>query len=434
MNRGAARAVLALLPALLLGGCEGRLGRMLRPSSARERYIETLRGAGLGDRALARAWIAAGRMAVDSAPLMAVPFEETGYIAPERPDARGYRIAVRRGQLIEATFVLEGANAGPLFADLYEIGDSAAPSLAASADSGATTFSAEIGEDGEVVLRIQPELLGGGRYSVRVRLLPLLGFPVGGAGQDAIRSRFGATRDGGRRNHEGIDIFAPRGTPVIAAESGEATWVGDNELGGRVIMVRDARRNESHYYAHLEAQLVSEGDVVRRGDTIGMVGNTGNARTTPPHLHFGIYARGAVDPYPYVALADTSPEPLEVPTDRLGDWVRVGRRPAALLIAPSGDTLRTLQAGTVMHVLAGAGRWYRVRLPDLAEGFVVADRLVPAAALRAAPQDRPILERPDTLAVAIVAARSRPGAMVVGEFGGYELVQLPDRSHGWVAR
>jgi peptidoglycan LD-endopeptidase LytH len=114
---------------------------------------------------------------------------------------------------------------------------------------------------------------------------------------------FGDPRDGGRRRHEGVDIFAKRGTPVLSASSGVVTRVGEGGLGGRVVWVWDPARSLLLYYAHLQEQLVSTGTRVRAGEPIGTVGNTGNARTTPPHLHFGIYRRGAgaIDPEAFIA-------------------------------------------------------------------------------------------------------------------------------------
>ena len=116
--------------------------------------------------------------------------------------------------------------------------------------------------------------------------------------EDAIQSRWGAPRDGGARRHEGIDVFAPRGTPVLAGAAGRVSRVQETPIGGRVVWLQtDAG---SLYYAHLDRPLVAAGDRVGAGDTLGTVGNTGNAAATPPHLHFGIYAPRAIDPEPFV--------------------------------------------------------------------------------------------------------------------------------------
>ena len=123
-------------------------------------------------------------------------------------------------------------------------------------------------------------------------------FPVQGGQSRGIGSPFGAERGGGLRRHRGVDLFAPRGTPVLAAADGRVWRVGWDPLGGRVIWQRDPKHGAWLYYAHLDRQLVRFGQRVSAGDVIGLVGNTGNARTTPPHLHFGVYAPGAIDPAP----------------------------------------------------------------------------------------------------------------------------------------
>lgn len=121
--------------------------------------------------------------------------------------------------------------------------------------------------------------------------------PVQGVAASRLRDSWGNARSGGRA-HQGIDIFAPRGTPVLAATDGMVTRVGVNALGGQVVWVVGPAR-QMHYYAHLDRYGdVRAGDLVKAGDVLGYVGTTGNARGTPPHLHYGIYAGGAINPYP----------------------------------------------------------------------------------------------------------------------------------------
>ena len=113
-----------------------------------------------------------------------------------------------------------------------------------------------------------------------------------------IVDSWGGPRSGGRR-HEGIDIFAPRGTPVVSTTRGLVTRVGTNRLGGQVVWVFGPGL-EWHYYAHLDQYgAFRPGDMVTAGDVLGYVGRTGNASGTPFHLHYGIYRHGtAVNPYP----------------------------------------------------------------------------------------------------------------------------------------
>jgi murein DD-endopeptidase MepM/ murein hydrolase activator NlpD len=123
--------------------------------------------------------------------------------------------------------------------------------------------------------------------------------PVMGVQKSKIPNSWGAPRSEGR-SHQGVDIFATRGTPVLSATDGIVLRVGTNELGGQVINVLGPGR-QVHYYAHLDRYgAFKRGDVVYRGNILGYVGNTGNARATPPHLHYGIYdpRRGAVNPWP----------------------------------------------------------------------------------------------------------------------------------------
>ena len=103
--------------------------------------------------------------------------------------------------------------------------------------------------------------------------------------------------------HHGNDIFAPTGTPLVAVTSGVLSKVGVNTLGGNRLWLTDDRGNE-FYYAHLSAYApgVFSGARVRAGQVIGFVGNSGQAITTPPHLHFEIHPGGldSVNPYPYL--------------------------------------------------------------------------------------------------------------------------------------
>ena len=137
-----------------------------------------------------------------------------------------------------------------------------------------------------------------------LRLDNRLPLPVKGINRNELRDTWGAARSQGR-NHEGIDIMAERGTKVYSATDGLVADLRNNNLGGKVIWIRGPA-GSWHYYAHLNGHKrgLNVGDYVRKGDFIGYVGNTGNARHTAPHLHYGIYlngkGRGAVNPYPYL--------------------------------------------------------------------------------------------------------------------------------------
>lgn len=131
-----------------------------------------------------------------------------------------------------------------------------------------------------------------------------LPIPVQKVKAQQLTDTWGAARSQGR-SHEGIDILAPRGTPVYSTTDGIVASLQSNKLGGTVVWIMGPS-NSWHYYAHLNAhqRSLKPGQYVQKGTLIGYVGNTGNARHTVPHLHYGLYlsgkGRGAVNPYPYL--------------------------------------------------------------------------------------------------------------------------------------
>ncbi|NBC96211.1 MAG: peptidoglycan DD-metalloendopeptidase family protein [Deinococcus-Thermus bacterium] len=135
--------------------------------------------------------------------------------------------------------------------------------------------------------------------------------PVDGVRVSQIADTWGGPRSGGRR-HEGQDLFAPRGTPVRSATDGWVWRIGERTLGGRTVtIVGGAGRR--YYYAHLSSYAdIREGQRVTPDTVIGYVGNTGNARATPPHLHLGVYeSRDPEDPCDWDAI-----DPLPMLVDR----------------------------------------------------------------------------------------------------------------------
>ncbi len=344
-----------------------------------EAYQASLVDAGLGETALARDWEAAGRRALADPVAVTPPFEEEGYITPEEPSAVAYRIRIPRGRKLTFAVSLDSEEDTRLFIELFRLPTSEdnPPRPVFSSDSLSRTFSHEDPwRDGEYVLRVQPELLRGGSFRVALGEDNVFAFPVEGRSPRSILSFFGDPRDGGRRRHHGVDIFAPRGTPVLAVSAGRADRVRNTRLGGKVVWLRDRQRGASIYYAHLDSQHVSDGDLVEQGDTVGFVGNTGNARTTPPHLHFGIYRRGEgpLDPFPFLTPPRTGRTEQTADAALLGARVQTRNDGIRLRAAPGAreDVLLELASGTHLRVLGAAGEWYRVRLPDGGDGYVAA--------------------------------------------------------------
>jgi len=177
-------------------------------------------------------------------------------------------------------------------------------------------------------------------------LLRVVGpFPV--AGLASWTDDWHACRDGCTRLHEGLDIFAEQGTPLVAAADGVVTQKLVGELSGTSIEIQDAN-GVQYFYAHLSgwAEPIEVGDQVHVGQVIGYVGNTGNAISTPPHLHLEIQPGGIpVPPKPFV--------------DR---WVEIAELQARQLVAeltgeplPPGVEAQTNFRLTRLFDLAGSG-------------------------------------------------------------------------------
>ncbi len=135
-----------------------------------------------------------------------------------------------------------------------------------------------------------------------------LPIPVAGVARRQLRDTWHASRPPARQ-HEGIDIFARKGTAVVAATEGVVMRREETRLGGKVVWVFGPG-GQRHYYAHLDDYGgFFPGDRVVAGSLLGYVGNTGNARTTPPHLHYGIYTQsGPINPYPLLSADSNVPD------------------------------------------------------------------------------------------------------------------------------
>jgi len=139
---------------------------------------------------------------------------------------------------------------------------------------------------------------GGGRApSVNVKITGDMTCPV--AGPHSFVDSWGAPRAG--HTHQGVDMMADYGTPLVAITSGTATYVAYDGSGGNMIFL-DGDDGNSYWYMHNQENFIREGQHVETGESIGTVGDTGNAAGTP-HLHFEYHPGGgaAVNPYPLVS-------------------------------------------------------------------------------------------------------------------------------------
>jgi len=119
-----------------------------------------------------------------------------------------------------------------------------------------------------------------------------LAVPVVGVNKAKLADTFNERR--GNHPHEALDIPAPRGTGVVSAGDGRVVKLFRSGAGGLTVYQFDPSERFAYYYAHLDryADGLTEGKMLKRGDPIGAVGTTGNAREDSPHLHFAIFKLG----------------------------------------------------------------------------------------------------------------------------------------------
>lgn len=368
------------------------------PIDTHDRYIEALVRLEISETELGKQWIESAENAISNPSNIMLPFSEELIFDPAIPEAIGYVFPADAGRRIDIDIQTD---LNRFFADVYRIdnGANSTRQRIASRPESDSRIAFEPKRDGMYLLRMQPELLRGGKVTLTILARAALAFPVDGGNPSDIGSYYGDPRDGGVRIHEGLDIFAPRGTPVLAATAGTVR-VGTRTRGGSVVTLYDDGRDIRLYYAHLDEQLVSSGDRVEIGDVIGTVGNTGNAITTPPHLHIGVYRQswaGSVDPWSFFVEPDAITALPPVADDRIGEWRRLsenstmsrtisnralnsryvnrspiltakGKSDAVIQPDQTNDTM--LAAGLAVQVVGVTGEWVRIRTPAGATGYI----------------------------------------------------------------
>lgn len=370
---------LSLLVFCSLWSCKQEdIPEIFKPSSAHESYVHGIRQANLLNTELGRQFVAAAKAALSDPIEVETPYQEYFYLHPEIPKAFGYEFFARRGEKVNIQINPNPQDSTLLFIDLYRIEeeeDHTQIEHIASADAASLTLGFEPLSDARYILRIQGELLHGGQYALSIINKASFDFPVTGKDRRAIGSFFGDPRDGGRRKHHGIDIFAARHTPIISPSDGRVRFAGEKGLGGRVVWLRDHKASRTLYFAHLESIYVETGDEIQKGDTLGTVGNTGNARTTPPHLHFGIYQRGPIDPLYFVANQNPKLKELKANIEMVGKFGRLNRSQALNII--SDDTTFVLPKHQIVKIEAAFENQYRVRFSDNHYGHIDARKIEP---------------------------------------------------------
>lgn len=422
-----------LLATILVASCSKSLFTP-KPNDPHDLYKDGLVKAGLHDSRMGAQWITLSQNCLLQPVKIEIPFKETGYFAADKPLAKGYIFMLRRGDRVKITITSNPASGIKIFGDLWT------PALVsvnddplAVMDTTSRTLLFNANEEANFILRIQPELLAAMEYTLTIITEPSLGFPVQQSGKPKIISLWGAGRDNNARKHEGIDIGATFRTPALAVADGYITRVGENNLGGKVVFMRPQGQDYSVYYAHLDEQTVQQGQTVKAGEPIGLVGNTGNAKFTAPHLHFGIYTgSGAIDPLAFVDNTRPKPKGVAGSAIHFDKWLRT-RKDAVVYASPlSAQEMLKLKPGDIVRVQSANANWYQVVMPDGREGFINHEMLVTAPLRKQKIKvAKNLLDSPVANAPVITSIAANNEVEVKGMFNGFMMVRYKD-TEGWL--
>jgi murein DD-endopeptidase MepM/ murein hydrolase activator NlpD len=231
---------------------------------------------------LAGSFIVTAKMGAELKRLQAVEEENTELLAERQRMRQLEQEMTRLDDLRRRVLSLANAGVGTEIeiAEMPAASVAAGPGAGSAAGSGSPASSGDTGEPGDVQL------------AARTRL-PRARWPVEG-----VLSRTYEIDSTPDREHHGIDIAAPQGTPVCAAWAGVVSFAGRDSVFGQLVIIDHGGGMES-LYGHNSSILVGQGDWVRDGQEIARVGSTGES--SAPHVHFEIRNAGkSVDPRPFL--------------------------------------------------------------------------------------------------------------------------------------
>jgi len=340
-----------------LSSCS-KLQDVLSSLPAREKYKEEYSNR----KAVINNWESVYHNALLDSLEVNLPYGEKGAFSPFQKKIYTYSFQLKKGTFFNANVVLDSIR-DRVFINLLKKKDTVWQEvLSNNAQENFINYTPT--ENGEFKIIIQPEIASSSHFFIKIQTTPRYYFPVAGKDNKAIQSFWGNARDGGKRSHEGIDIFASRGTPVVAVTDGRISRTGNRGLGGKQVWLREGLFGNSIYYAHLDSIMVKNGDKVKIGDTLGRVGNTGNARTTSPHLHFGIYHNGAIDPLAFVYMTKPIQE-SDFPTISNEEYLVINANRANLRNGPSTSfkIIGNLSKNDTVNVLGEHRDWLHIKTP-----------------------------------------------------------------------
>lgn len=342
--------------------------------TAREMYeAKVLKDSGKLN-AVVNAWLNAAEFSLNNPLVVSNNFNEKGRFFMNDSTATAYAVNIKRGQKIYVSLnKIVSANKVNVYMDLWEAGDSTQskkPVFITASDTTTNLVEYAAAKDQTLIIRFQQLLSTFGDYEFEIKTGPLFHFPISSSVKSNIGSLWGVDRDGGARKHEGIDIFAAKKSPVVAVADGVINSVSENELGGKVVFLRPSNMSYNVYYAHLDSQLVEEGQRVVKGQTIGLVGNTGNASTTAPHLHFGIYTMGgAIDPLLFVKTV-TNAKRTNTSLPANNNFLTV-RQAKLLNDITAKKAMSTLLKNTPVKIHAVLENYFRIVTIEGKKGFIL---------------------------------------------------------------
>lgn len=431
MNKNIKNIFILFSIILVLASCKRQTLGIFSAKTEKERYLQQLTSAGIDKSLVGKNWLAAGTEALSDPPQLDIPAAVRGSFKSRSIQANAWQFNLQKGSTLQVALKWESQDSSRVFLEIIE-------ALSMKEQIAATSFDSliefEARESGTYFIRIQPELLAEGNYDLIIENRSTYAiFPVEGKTSAAIQSFWGAGRDGGARRHEGIDIFAARGTPVVAPVSGVVGAVKETGIGGKQVWLRDTERGWNLYFAHLDSQTVNSLQRVNPGDTLGFVGNTGNARTTPPHLHFGIYSGGAFDPFPVVK--DNYSGAVKGDLSLENEIMLVNSASANLRQGPSTEfsSLVKLENNTPLIIESAVGDWYQVKTPTGNKGFVFAGLLTIPQEISLSDSDSYVLRDPfnsptDSIYVAL------DNFTKMGTFLDFDLIRDEDENRYYVRR
>lgn len=357
-----------------IAGCEQvqKVTDVVTQPTAREVYDRNFKN----KDSLLLQWKEAFNKAQQDSIIVTLPYAESGVFSENAFNVYSYDVQLQEGEKLIVS-VEKQPDSTQIFIEVFQKPKDSTKTLKLlkASEPGSSELTHTISNYGYYKITVQSEMKRAAPFQLKIYTQPTYGFPVSGAGNKNVQSLWAASRDGGKRSHEGIDIFAPRGTPLIAITDGRITSTGNRGLGGKQVWLQDGLFGKTMYYAHLDSINVVEGQRVKLGDTIGFVGNTGNAETTEPHLHFGIYkgSTGPVNPYPYVKQTEI-PEITTLNTKTRGV---INRNKTSIHQGPSSalDEVGIVSKNDTISILGQYGSWFHIVAKDTLKGYVSRNRV-----------------------------------------------------------